>query len=254
MMKNEVLKKVRKKLVVQEDGFTEIECLRENLRLYLISKGITINGLADDANISVETLKTLLYGNAKDYKGSTLSGLVEALHVTKDELTGSMAKKSAWLLSSYEDDFPHRTQQLIDWHFSHQLHELQEHPNEKRITVMTPEINEHGNLKKSNSYEYLDISFLDREIIPKIYFGIKIPCNFYEPYYFEGDTLLLANDRKPIVSEEAVIIVNGTLAFVKRRIEKGVINYYSIRDGRLRTAEIPRIEFVGYIVKVLEAN
>lgn len=253
-MKNEVLKKVRKKLVVQSDRFTEIECLRENLRLYLLSKEMTIYGLAEKANLHVETLKTLLYGNAKDYRGSTVSKLAKALGVTKDELTGSMSKKSAWILSSYEDDFPHRTQQLIDWHFNHQLHELQEHPNEKRITVMTPEINEHGNLKQSNVYECLDISFLDREIIPKIYFGIKIPCNFYEPYYFEGDILLLANDRKPIASEETVIIVNGTLAFVKRRIEKGVANYYSIRDEKLRSVEIPRIEFVGYVVKVLEAK
>ena len=253
-MKRELLKNVRKNLVVQNENLSEMDCLRENLRMYIDNRAITLVKLSEDAGISMETLKTLIYGHSKDCMLSTVSALAKALHVTKDELTGSLDKRTALSLASYQDDLPLRSKRIIDWNIKHEIHELAKHPGQKVIRVMTPELNEFNNLKRTLNNEYMDISNLGEELISKAYFAIKIPCDFYEPLFFEGDVLILANDRKATPFEKVVILENGNISIVKRKVENGIINFYSIIDGSLYSTDKPSIETYGYVIKHIEGE
>ena len=253
-MKRELLKNVRKNLVVQNENLSEMDCLRENLRMYIDNRAITLIKLSEDAGISMETLKTLIYGHSKDCMLSTVSSLAKALHVTKDELTGSLDKRTALSLASYQDDLPLRSKRIIDWNIKHEIHELAKHPGQKVIRVMTPELNEFNNLKRTLNNEYMDISNLGEELISKAYFAIKIPCDFYEPLFFEGDVLILANDRKATPFEKVVILENGNISIVKRKVENGIINFYSIIDGSLYSTDKPSIETYGYVIKHIEGE
>ena len=253
-MKRELLKNVRKNLVVQNENLSEMDCLRENLRMYIDNRAITLIKLSEDAGISMETLKTLIYGHSKDCMLSTVSSLAKALHVTKDELVGSLDKRTALSLASYQDDLPLRSKRIIDWNIKHETHELAKYPDQKVIRVMTPEINEYGNLKRTLNNEYMDISKLGEELIAKAYFAIKLPCDFYEPIFFENDVLVLANDRKAMPYEKVVILENNNIFIVKRKVENGIINFYSILDGSLHSTDKPTIETYGYVIKHIEGE
>ena len=253
-MKKEVLKEIRKNLVVGNEKMTDMDCLRENLRRYIDHKDITFIKLADETGISIETLKTLIYGKAEFCSSKTLCALSRALHVTINELFGMMPKKTAIDLATYEDDLPNRSKQEIDWHIQDQKHKLLMYPNEKRIPVMTPEIDSFGNLHYDNIYEYINIDHLDNSILSKVYFGLRIPYNAYEPIFFEGDILLLANDRKATATEKAVIKVRDNIFIVKRKIEDDIVKFYGIRDDVFRSPDTPTIQTMGYIVSVLEGE
>lgn len=253
-MKKEILREIRKNLVVQNEKMNGMACLRENLRLYIAHKDITLVKLSETAEISMETLKTIIYGKYKTCDIETVAKLAKTLCVTMDELYGFMDKRAANSLSSYQDFLPSRSKQLIDWHISHQIYIHEQHPDQKIISVMTPICNSNGNLKLTNNYSHIDISQLGDDFLPKIFFGITIPCEHYLPTYCAGDTLLIANDRNPLPGEHSIIIVKGNISIVDRRIEDGEVKYYSIRDGRLRSKETPRIEYLGYIATVLEGE
>lgn len=253
-MKKELFKVIRKNLVVQNEKLSGMDCLRENLRMYIDNRAITLIKLSEEANISMETLKTLIYSHSKDCRLSTISALAKALQVTTDELTGSMDKRTALSLASYQDDLPLRSKRIIDWNIKHEIHELAKYPGQKVIRLMTPEINEFNNLKRTLYSEYMDISNLGEELVTKAYFAIKLPCDFYEPIYFENDILILANDRKATPNEKVVILENGNIAIVKRKVENGVINFYSIIDGSLYSTDKPSIETYGYVIKHIEGE
>lgn len=253
-MKRELMKEIRKNLVVQNENLTEVDCFRENLRMYIDNRAITLIKLSEEAGISMETLKTIIYGHSKDFKLSTVSSLAKALHVTKDELTGSLDKKTALSLAAYQDDLPNRSKRIIDWNIKHEIHELAKYPGKKMVRVMTPEINEFNNLKRTLYSEYIDISNLGEELVAKAYFAIKLPCDFYEPIYFENDILILANDRKATPFEKVVILENGNIVIVKRKVENGIVNFYSILDGTLYSADKPSIETYGYVLKHIEGE
>lgn len=118
---------------------------------------------------------------------------------------------------------------------------------------MTPFCNGHGNLKKTEEYERIDISNVGEEVMHKVYFGIKLPCDHYLPHYKENDILLIANDRDAIGKEKTVIMVDDNLIITNRVVEKGVVKYYGLRDNVFRTEQKDFIRVIGYIAKVIES-
>lgn len=250
-MQKELLIKLARKLVIKKDDETYIHCLRKNLDMYLSEKGITINSLAEAADISTETLKTILYGNSKDCKLSTIIALANALDVTVDELVGRLDEKTQKSLRTYRE-LPSSSKRLIDWYIEDQEFNHKDHPNNKIVSIMVPEfIN--GNMQRTNDYEKLDITHLSPDLSFKIFFGIKIPCHNYLPHYKKGDVLLIANDRNPMNNENSVLIIKGNIAITKRKMTNGVAEDYGIRDGLLRARNSDRVQHLGYIAKVIES-
>lgn len=250
MLKNENLKKIALNLVLKNENTTPFDCLRKNIDIFLEDKDITISKLADEADLSVETLKTLLYGNVKSCKLSTAVALANALGVTVDELAGNMDKDTSKSLRTYET-LPERSKMLVDWFINHQKFINEQHPNKKVVSVINPVCSENGNLKLTHDYGTYDISDIGDELYYKIYCGVKIPCNHYMPYYVKDDILLIANDREAKGTEKTVIIVDGNIVITDRRIENGRVKYYGARDGFFRSMESPKVQILGYVVKVV---
>ena len=82
-MQNEKLKKLSLKLVSNPDDW--MSSFRKNIDMYISEKDITIRELSEVADINFETLKSFIYGDAKDCKLSTAIKLAKALHISIDE-------------------------------------------------------------------------------------------------------------------------------------------------------------------------
>lgn len=88
--------------------------------------------------------------------------------------------------------------------------------------------------------------------------GIRIPTNRFAPKYFEGEIILLANDRDARPSEPVVVSTDDNLWIFNRKEEiidgKKKVNYYSIRDGKIRATDEQIAVIIGYVAKVVHDN
>lgn len=258
VMRNELLKRISKKMVANPDDY--MSSFRKNLLTYVEQKEISLADIANEADISVETLKTLLYGKATDCKLSTAVSLAKALQLSVDELVGC-GTISPQMCESIQTvrNLPSNYVSFFRWSIKYHEQTLREHKaSVKAINIMWPECMANGNLQMTNNFELMDISDLADEIRYKIFMGVRIPCEHYMPVFSEGEILLLANDRMPLQNEMVVVVNNGFLRIVKRKEIRDENNqkriaFYTVRKGDFMAYEEELDYLIGYVVKRVTA-
>ena len=250
-MNKEKLKKISKNLSANSDDF--MSAFRKNMFMYIDEKDITIKDISENANVPFSTLNSFLYGDSKDIKLSTAVKLARALDVSIDELVGAdtineVSRESIAICRNLPDNELY----LIRWYIRYidSLNKKNE-PNKRYVSVMKLECNNNGNLKITSNYLHIDVTDIDKEYRGKVFFGITMPCDHYMPTYSPYDILLIANDRDAKENENVLIRTDGNLFLAKRKIEKGIAKYYSIRDGKFRLDEDNVDEVIGYIAHVI---
>ena len=253
MLEKEKLKKISKNLSANRDDF--ISAFRHNLFMYIDEKDITIKDISEESDVPFSTLNTFLYGNSKDIKLSTAVKLAKALNVSIDELIGAetineVSRESITICRNLPDNALY----LIRWYIRYidSLNKKNE-PHRRYVSVMELECNHNGNLKITTNYRHIDITDIGEEYRSKVFFGITIPCEHYMPTYSPYDILLIANDRNAKINENVLIRTDGNLFIAKRKVENGIVKYYSIRDGKFRLSEDEVDEVIGYIPVVINS-
>lgn len=255
MIDERTKKELSAKLVSNPDDY--MKSFRKNLFMYIDRKDVTLTELAEEADMSVSTLRSFLYGDSSDCYVSTVVKLARALGVSCDELLGCATishdtRESIQLLRQ----LPMRFTQFLRWEIRYLYGmTISNKVSSHVVEVLETECKENGNMAMSNGMELVDISNLDDSIRPKIFFGMRICSNNYAPIYFEGDILLIANDRPARINENIVVNVSDNIWILKCKedIESGkkIMNYYSIRDGRKRPVNDENGFIVGYVAKVI---
>ena len=253
MMNKEKLKKISKNLSANRDDF--ISAFRRNLFMYIDEKDITIKDISEESDVPFSTLNTFLYGDSKDIKLSTAVKLAKALNVSIDELIGAgtineVSRESISICRNLPDNAVY----LIRWYIRYidSLNKKNE-PHRRYVSVMDLECNHNGNLKITTNYRHIDITDISEEYRSKVFFGVTIPCEHYMPTYSPYDILLIANDRNAKINENVLIRTDGNLFIAKRKVENGIVKYYSIRDGKFRLSEDEVDEVIGYIPVVINS-
>ena len=253
MINKEKLKKISKNLSANRDDF--ISAFRKNMFMYLEEKDITIKDISEQSDVPFSTLNTFLYGNSKDIKLSTAVKLAKALNVSIDELIGAetineVSRESIAICRNLPDNALY----LIRWYIRYidSLNKKNE-PHRRYVSVMDLECNHNGNLKITTNYRHIDITDISEEYRSKVFFGVTIPCEHYMPTYSPYDILLIANDRNAKINENVLIRTDGNLFIAKRKVENGIVKYYSIRDGKFRLSEDEVDEVIGYIPVVINS-
>lgn len=255
MIDRKELVKLSCRLQTKPDSY--MESFRENIRMYIEQKGITLVEVAEAADMPESTLKSFVYGKSKDCHLSTAVKLARVFAVSVDELVGSgtispQTCDSLKIIRQLPSSFKHFVRYALHLHYK----KLTDGTiSEKAIEVTEAKVHETGGICLTTEFSFIDISDLNEDIRAKVFMGIRIPSDLYEPYYFEGETLLIANDRNPRNGENVVASVGSCVYILRTKIEK--INgekkrtYYSIRDGKRRSTE-DRVKLViGYIAHVL---
>jgi len=252
-MKSQLLRELSRKLVVEPTDY--MSSFRKNLQMYIDDKNISLASISEAADISPETIKTLLYGKANDCKLSTAIAIARALEISVDELVGAGTLDPVVCESiQITRNLPERLVYFIRWAIRYHERQLNEKIiTVKAINVMTADCTNAGNLLMTNNFDLIDFPDLEDYIRYKAFMGIRIPCNNYMPVLSEGDVLLLANDRNPLQNEMVVAETKGFIRIVRRKEEvvDGVkkARYYSIRNGQFIADEDSFDEVVGYVVK-----
>lgn len=227
---------------------------RQNIDREMAQKDWTIRETSEYADMPFETLKNFLYDKeAKDCRLSTVIKLSKAFGLGMDELVGSgtYSDQTLEMIRMYRS-LPESSRSLIRWHIEDQMRIRTKASLHRTISVMLPVCSGNGNLTKTSVYEELELTGEQHpEVLHKVFFGIKIPCNHYLPHYMENDILLLANDREPLPHEVVVLVVGNFIALAKRKVENGKVKYYGLRDGIFRAEASGNIRVIGYIAKVI---
>lgn len=253
-MNKEKLKKISRNLSANPDDF--MSAFRKNMFMYIEEKDITIKDISEEADVPFSTLNTFLYGDSKDIKLSTAVKLARALNVSIDELVGAETINEVSRESiSICRNLPENSVYLIRWYIRYidSLNKKNE-PHRRYVSVMELECNHNGNLKITTNYRHIDITDIGEEYRGKVFFGITMPCGNYMPTYSPYDILLIANDRNAKTNENVLIRTDGNLFLAKRKIENGIVKYYSIRDGKFRLNEDNVDEVIGYIAGTIPNN
>ena len=249
-MQNENLKKLSLKLVSDKENY--MDAFHRNIGMYLDEKDITIREVAEVADIPFETLKTFIYGAAKDCKLSTAVKLARAFHVSIDELVGAeTVKPEAKVSMPLYRNLPEHDQYLVRWFVNYLTSLNNESADRSRFRKVMDIECFNGSLKITSTYHNADISEVAPEMRTKIFFGIKMPCDHYMPVYSPYETLLIANDRMPMHNENCLIRFKKEIYIAKVKIENKEMKFYSIRDGKFRLNRDEVDEVIGYIATTI---
>jgi len=257
MLDDKKLKLLTQKLVTEPDDY--MHSFRQNVDLYLREKNLTLAELSERADIPLSTVRSFLYGDAKDCYMSMAVKLARALHVSVDELLGcgtisEKTRVSMQIMRQFPDSFAN----FVHWGIRYHYTEMNRYKGIKHaIEVMETVPSENGNMKMTNDFHMFDITNLDDELHPKIFMGIKICSDNYIPHYYEGDILLLAHDRDARPSEHVVVHYKNCIWILSRRmcVVDGVKKpgFYSIRDGGFRVPDEEISLVIGYIVRTIRS-
>ena len=255
MLDNKSLRKLSQNLEsCPEDYMTSF---RHNLFMYINQKNISLADIADAADMSLSTLRSFVYGDSSDCHVSTVVKLARALKISVDELIGCgtispQTCESLQLVRQLPESFTHFVRWAIQYHYgminTNQI-------SYRSVEVMTPICSDNGNLTMTNDFDIIDISNLPDETRPKVFMGIRMPCDHYIPHYYEGDILLIANDRSSRRSEHIIVTVGKYMWIVNQRVEiengTKVSNFYSLRDNRRRAGNDDVGLIIGYVADVI---
>lgn len=259
MLRNELLKQLSKKMVAEPDNY--MVSFRKNLLTYIEEKEIRLSDIAEASGLSIETLKTLVYGSAGDCKLSTAVALARALQISVDELVGSGTisqpmRESIYTVRNMPENFVHFFRWCIKYH-EKCLNDI--HPKKRAINIMYAECMHDGNLMMTNNFEIEDISDMPDSKRYKIFMGIRVPCEHYMPFFREGDIMYIARDRRPLQSENVVVVNDGFIRLVKWREEKDKngekkVAYYSLNKNAFLAYKEEVDDVIGYIVDIKRAE
>lgn len=254
MLEREKLLALSQRLIREPDNY--MHSFRENVRMYLDEKQITLAEVAELADLPESTLKSLVYGQAADCHISTAIKLAKVFGVSVDELVGCgtispITVESMQISRTLPECYMH----FIRWAIRASKQMLENSPSSIRaVEVMNPTIGGYGNLKATYDMDLVDISELNDDIRPKISMGIRIPNDQYAPLYHQNDIVLLANDRSAYPSEVVVMCSNDNLWFLRyKKLPNGELKYCSIRDNVVAPPPEELSMTFGYVVKVIRS-
>lgn len=247
MIKKEKLKEISQKLTKNQENF--ISSFRQNLFMYVNDKEITLNDISVLSGIPYATLNSFLYGKCNNVRIDNVVKLARTFEVSIDELVGAETINELTLESiKICRNLPENDLMLVRW-FIRCLADLnsQNEPNKRYVSVMLPEENNNGDCKLVSKFEKLEITDLKEPLKSKIFIGFKIISNYYLPYYYPNDIVLVANDRPAKQNEHIIVRAGDYIFIVKKVIENGISKLFSIRDDKYRMNESEIDELIGYI-------
>lgn len=181
------------------------------------SKNMTIQQLADLANLPIETVKNIYYGKTNDPKVSTVLSIANAFNISVNCLMGHCqhTEQERRLLQYYRLCGTHG-KSLIELTAKHEATVAKDervHTDRHMIPCLIPARRINHGFAYTDS-EVVEISTVKAEA----YVAIKIVSNSYAPAYCKGDILLL-EDRYPDHGERAVFVKDG-VGYIRRFIEE----------------------------------
>lgn len=178
-----------------------LEFLRKNLKRLLKEEKMTLNTLSMRADLSEDTLRSLIYSRSKDVKMSTIVKIAMVFNCSIDTLLGRSIyslheEHIIQKLRTLSDRSRQAVLALIDLEEQTTLHSS--YAGKDLISVFLPIGNlADGQFYDTSIFEILDISAYPNSLKTAVDFGFKILSENFQPLYDKNDILLLSRRQIP---------------------------------------------------------
>lgn len=248
-MTREKLINLSKYLTSDRDNY--LSAFHKNMNLYVSQPDFTIREISERSGLSFSTINTVLYGNNRDYKLSTIIGLSKAMNVSIDELVGcsTLDEEERYLIQAYRSS-SRQEQLLIHWfvQMQKQLQDCDAPTRQPSVLIMQMRQDETGGLLITNQYQPYQLPDSENKKHQHIFMGVQLPCCDYMPDYSPYDYIMLANDRPPKINEDCIILSAGKCYIVKRiPSDKSDTLRCIDKQGKIYYYPAPE-DIMGYIV------
>lgn len=229
-----------------------LDFFRGHFKELLKEQHLTLNALAQQADLSEDTLRSLVYGKSQDVKVSTLIKIADVLDVSIDHLIGHST------FSTKEEEFikimrtlPNRSRKTISSLIALEQATAQKPSNEGKdiLTVFLPT----GNMKDGQYYDAsffttLDITNYPSRLRQEVDFGIKILTDNLEPLYYMNDILLMSQKKQPEYNDIVLYLNADSRIFLRKYTTSGLepINRFG---KKILPSEMHQYVATGVVIK-----
>lgn len=226
---------------------------RQNLKDKLQKSKISLSYLSAQADISEDTLRSIIYGKSQDIKLSSILKIAHVLDCSLDSLIGrslySIQEESIIKqLRNLSEHSLRTVQVLIDLEEKTTLQNSS--TGKETISVFIPTGNIKDGIFYDNSrFETLDITNYPQALKNKLAFGVKMTSSHFEPVYFMNDILLLSLENAPEVNDIVLTVNNEGRIFLRKLTPFGLepINRFG---KKIPTNELNNYTTLGVVIKV----
>lgn len=200
-----------------------IQYFREHLKGQLQEKKITLSALALQADLSEDTLRSVVYGKSQDIKLSTVIKIADVLDSPIDDLVGrAYYSETERLIHKRIHHFSEHSLRAIEYFSEMEADLAMKHSTEGKM--MLPVLCSLGNMKDGmygGNYhtETLDISEYPVILQEEADFGLKILSDFFEPVYFLNDILICSCKRRPEYNDIVIYFDKNGRLYIRKYFE-----------------------------------
>lgn len=203
-----------------------LQYFKTTLRKQLRERKLTLNALSVKADLSEDTLRSIIYGKSQDIKLSTLIKIADVFGCSIDDLIGRpiYSKEERSFISRMRRlsaRSQHSIQFILDFEEKTTLYKSAS--GKDIIKVYLPI----GNMKDGMFYdssitEDLDISEYPDALKEDTSFALKIISNHFEPIYYPNDILLFSRKHLPEYGDITLYLDDNQRIYIRRYTEKGL--------------------------------
>lgn len=233
----------------------DLQNFRKNLKLKLKEQKLTLNALSFRADLSEDTLRSLIYGKSQDVKISTITKIADVFGCSIDALLERP------VYSAEEENMIHQLRNLS----GRSIQTIQALIHLETLTTLQPSnagkniipvFLPTGNMKDgqyydNTSFETLDITEYPLSLKNATTFGIKILSANFEPLYYMNDILLLSQNRPPEYNDVVLYLDKEGKIYIRKYTTSGLIpiNHFG---KRIPPGEIHNYSATGVVLKVVK--
>lgn len=226
---------------------------RQNLREKLQKSKISLSYLSAKADISEDTLRSIIYGKSQDIKLSSILKIAHVLDCSLDSLIGrsvysiqeeNMIKQ----LRTLSEHSRKTVQVLIDLEEKTTLHNSTTGTDTTSIFLLTGNMKD-GIFYDSSRFETLDITDYPTELKKRIAFGIKLNTSHFEPVYFLNDVLLFSQHNAPERNDVVLCVNDAGRLFLRKLTPFGLVPINGF-GKKIPANEMNDYTIMGVVLKV----
>lgn len=232
----------------------DLSTFRHNLKTKLKQQKLSLNSLAELSDLSEDTLRSVIYGDSRDIKLSTLIKIADVLKSSIDELIDrKYYSHEEYKLFSEIHTLPKSSLDVIHTIVKLERHCLLTKSKSGKYTV--PLLIPTGNIKdgmyyNGSTYDTLDISEYPRDLRDSISFALKITTNNFSPIYSVNDILLVTTKHRPEYYDIIIYINKSGKLFIRKYTELSLESINGFGNIIL-TKDISNYTPLGVILKVV---
>lgn len=232
-----------------------LQYFKTTLREHLRQKKLTLNALSIQADLSEDTLRSIIYGKSQDIKLSTIIKIADVFECSIDDMIDrpiySEEERSTISRMRHLCEHSKRSVQFIL--------DLEEKTTLCKSTQGKDLINVYlptGNMKDgmffdSFTTEELDISEYPDSIKENTDFALKIMSNHFEPVYYLNDILLLSRKHLPEYGDITFYLDDEQRVYIRKYTKKGLepINHFG---EIISSKQYNKFKSMGVILRVVK--